>query len=143
MAKTVLVDDIMTAHDTCLFGKCSSGMGTLLRFPPGAVLYAEGMPNNTLYCLHEGLVAVNRRDSAGVLRVAALAEPGDVLGIRCLAPNALHTSTVIALQPISVCEIPRRIVIDALATDHALAGRLLREMCLRLERAESYLESAG
>lgn len=123
----------------CLFGQCRSGMVTQMVYPPGAILYREGTPGESLYCLHEGRVAISRRDKYGILRVAAIAEPGDLLGTACLSPNSLHTSTVMALQFSHVCVVSRPVLMAALATDPALVERLLQGMCLRLDQVESYL----
>lgn len=125
----------------CLFGQCRHGTVTQMVYPRGAILYNEGTPSEGLYCLHEGRVAISRRDRSGILRVAAIAEPGDLLGTSCLLPNSLHTSTVMALQFSRVCVVSRPVLMAALATDSALVERLLQGMCLRLDQVESYLHT--
>lgn len=116
-------------------GECGAECERLQAFDTGAILYKAGEPGDSIFYVASGRVAVSRPDSDGVQRVAAVVERGELVGIDSFNSTELYRSTATALEPCTVCVIPRSVM----GSDPAVISRLLLEMCQRLSRAESHI----
>ena len=127
----------------CRYDACTAGCMCRVVIPAGVELYKEGELATRVYWLCEGCVAISRRDNAGSLRIANIAEPGELLGFDSLETVSFYPATVTTLESTSLCAMPRSQVITALQNDGSMLLQVLKGLCSRLNRVESCLEQAG
>lgn len=102
-------------------------------YPKGAVVVREGETGNALYVIQSGAVEVSRETRAGRV-VIALLERGDFFGEMALVDDELRSATVTAIADSRLLPITRRSFKERVRIDPGVALRLLRTLCLRLER---------
>jgi CRP-like cAMP-binding protein len=103
-------------HDRVLFADLDAGDFDALGEPiddldlrPGDILYRAGQPAAALYTVRTGMIKLEQYLSDGTRRIVGLASQGDVLGLEGTVA-ASYEHTAIALQPASVCRIPKPII---------------------------------
>ena len=138
--ESISVEHTNEEHLACPLGDGEGDCNRIHSIPQGETLFNEGEEGEYVYCLHEGKVAISRKDSAGVPRIVAVAAAGDLVGVQCLVPGSRHTSTATTIQPCILCMMDRRLMMSAMSERPALTERILREMCRRLGQAESHLD---
>ncbi len=82
---------------------------TELGFDSGATLYRQADQGPVVFTLRSGLVKLEQAQSNGGQRIVRLLRQGDVAGLESLLGKPYsHTAT--ALEPVSVCRIPKEVV---------------------------------
>jgi CRP/FNR family transcriptional regulator, cyclic AMP receptor protein len=134
--------------ETPFFGGLSDASLDLLvsmlverRFDAGAIVVAEGEPGRSLFIVHSGQLAVNKRlDSGRVLRMSSL-QPGDFFGEMTLIEMQNRSATVTAESPTVLFELTAGKLYSCYKTDiHAyvlVMQNINRELCRRLRRADN------
>jgi CRP/FNR family cyclic AMP-dependent transcriptional regulator len=103
-------------------------VGRRERFEKGAVLIREGEPNDTLFFILSGVVAI---DVAGVGEIARVAN-AEIVGEISLLEGTHPVATVTAMEPTNVLRIGRRRLQAKLDGDAEFASRFYRAMALLL-----------
>jgi len=88
------------------------GARTVQTFRAGQQLFAEGGPALAVHCLHEGHVKLTMAGEAGEELVLEFCKPGRLLGLRAVLADEPYEATAVAMEPSSVCTIPRAVVED-------------------------------
>src|SRR5246500_86646 len=109
------------------------------RFDAGATVVAEGEPGRSMFIVHSGALAVEKRGGSGrVIRMAGLG-PGDFFGEMTLIEMQNRSATVVAEHPTVLYELTARNLYAYYKTDiHAyvlVLQNINRELCRRLRRA--------
>jgi CRP-like cAMP-binding protein len=73
----------------------------------GQVLYYEGNPCHSVFCVSSGVVKVHRATSRGRRYILHLARAGEVLGLETLLLHERHESTAEMLEQGIICQIDR------------------------------------
>ena len=124
------------AHLTLPARQRLAALGRLAEFPAGAVVLREGEPCEALGVVVDGLVAIRLRLPGGDDRTILTIHAGDVYGWSAVLPQAIATSTVVAVQPTRAVTFERDDLRQALASDCDLAAavyaRLLASVARRL-----------
>jgi CRP-like cAMP-binding protein len=101
----------------------------------GEVVFAQGEPNDGVYCVSGGAVGIRRLDQNGNSVLLELAYPGDTIGYRSFLTDGEHKTSAEALGPSVVCHIDSPTVSALLAADPALGLRFLKRSIGALEHA--------
>lgn len=105
----------------------------LLELVAGDVLISEGQPRTALYVLASGTLDVSFQGAT----VAAISEPGAVIGEIAFLLDLNHGATVAAACPSQVHVVSD--VADFLAVDSARVFEIARMLALRLNRLTAYV----
>jgi CRP-like cAMP-binding protein len=103
---------------------------TALRFAPKQTLFRQGEPTGWIYQILAGRVQLSVVSAQGKAAVVALLGPGDFLGEGCLAGQAFHLSTAMAMVETVVVRFRRVAMV-----------RMLREKSEFSERFMAFLLS--
>lgn len=110
------------------------------RFDIGATVVTEGETGRSMFIVHSGELAVNKRGNSGHdIRIADLA-PGDFFGEMTLIEMQNRSATVVAESPIVLYELTAGKLYAFYKADiHAyvmVMQNINRELCRRLRRAD-------
>lgn len=110
------------------------------RFDAGATIVAEGEPGRSMYVVHAGRLAVNKRlDGGRILRMGSL-EAGDFFGEMTLIEMQNRSATVVAETATELYELTAQNLYRCYKADiHAyvlIMQNINRELCRRLRRAD-------
>jgi CRP/FNR family cyclic AMP-dependent transcriptional regulator len=105
----------------------------LLELAAGDVLISEGQPRTALYVLASGTLEVSFQGAT----VAAISEPGSVIGEIAFLLDLNHGAAVSAAHPSQVYVVSD--VEDFLAADHHRVFEIARTLALRLNRLTAYV----
>lgn len=110
------------------------------RVDAGVTVVAEGEPGRSMFVVHSGALAVDKRGGSGrVIRMAGLG-PGDFFGEMTLIEMQNRSATVVAERPTVLYELTARNLYAYYKADiHAyvmVMQNINRELCRRLRRAD-------
>jgi CRP/FNR family transcriptional regulator, cyclic AMP receptor protein len=107
----------------------------------GEHLLEQGAEGDFLVILLEGQARVTVYTSNGREIVLDYATAGSVLGEIALLDGGTRTASVIAMEPMRYLTLARPIFERVMAENHHIALRLMRELALRLRRANQTIET--
>lgn len=111
------------------------------RLAPGEVLFAEGEPSELVGRIESGALEVVRRVGERELVLARLG-PGEHVGEMGVLEGRPRAATVRAVEPTRLVLLGREAFLESVASDPALAHRLLVTLSERLHRADLALAAA-
>ncbi len=106
--------------------------------PPGRVIYEEGGPGDAVFIVTEGKVEVLRQVGKDRVRLGVLGK-GAIFGESGVIRNKVRSTTVRAIEPVSIMVIPRAVFLAVFSRENPLGLKLLRALCDRLAQAQSKL----
>jgi CRP-like cAMP-binding protein len=106
--------------------------GTLVQFPAGTQVFGPGRPARRVYFLNSGCVELTNGPRATV----ELVSPGHFFGEKCLLIRRQCDQIATTLSPVLATAYRRSELFDCLRRDLRFAGRLLRNLALRMDRYE-------
>ena len=108
------------------------------QFPPGAVLFDEGVIDHYCLILESGKVEIIKSLGTSDERILAVREPGTILGEMSLfTTNKAHTASVRSLTPLTLLVMTREEFNGLLHRQPGLAYEIARLMSRRLEESEN------
>jgi len=125
--------------DVQAFLKAAGVSPRAVRFPPGAVLFAQGAAANSVFYVQTGRVKLSVLSSGGKEAVIAMLGPGDFFGEGCLAGQSLRMGTGTAVVPTAVLRIQKRDMLRMLHEHRAFSDRFIAHMLTRNIRIEEDL----
>jgi len=143
---------ILESIPTCL--ECGARPGTLvealshtdieqlsnakrcIQFNRHEALFRAGQFPAGLFCVHSGHIKVSREFADGTEHIVRLAKTGSVLGYRSLISGLPYTTSAYALDPSTVCIIPRDTVMRLLNTNKSVCLQFLNALSTELEQSE-------
>ena len=111
----------------------------IVRFPPAAIVFAQGAQANSVFYLQSGGVKLSVLSSTGKEAVVAMLGPGDFFGEGCLAGQPLRMSAAAAVVSTTVRRIPKREMIRLLHEHWEFSDRFIAHMLARNIRIEEDL----
>jgi CRP/FNR family transcriptional regulator, cyclic AMP receptor protein len=111
----------------------------IVRYPSGAVIFAQGSEANSVFYIQEGSVKLSVLSSAGKEAVVAMLGPGDFFGEGCLAGQPLRMGTATTLSQTVVLRIQKRTMMRTLHEQSGLSDRFISHMLVRNIRIEEDL----
>jgi CRP-like cAMP-binding protein len=118
----------------------SSGMAQkVVDYRPGAVIYAQGDPCETVLYIQHGRVKLSVLSQAGREAVVGVIGAGDFLGEGALAGQPVRLATAMAMVASRIRVIPKSQMVRLLHKQHALSDRFITHMLARNARLEEDL----
>ena len=111
----------------------------VMRFAPGAVLFAQGRPANSVFYIQDGGVKLSVLSAGGKEAVVAILGAGDFFGEGCLAGQTVRMGSATAIMHATVLRISKREMMRTLHSEHAFSDRFIVHMLLRNIRIEEDL----
>lgn len=108
-------------------------------YSSGEVVFAQGQPNNGVYCVSAGTIGIRKLNSYGNSVLLELAYPGDTIGYRSFLTGKEHKTSAEALGPSIVCHFDRATVLAVLESHPVLGQRFLRRSIGELEQAHDVI----
>jgi len=115
--------------------------GRIRQIPKGSILFFQDDPDDGLYILRSGLVAIYISSSDGRELVLGEMRPGDSFGELALITGLTRSTTAAALRKSEVFIIPGQLFLDLLDSNPDMLRSLLKETAHRLY-ASTQRESA-
>ena len=100
-------------------------------------LYHAGQFPTGLFCIHSGHVKICRELADGTEHIVRIAKPGEVVGYRSLIGGVPYTTSAYALDPATVCIIPRETVLRLLETNKSICLQFISALSDEIEDAET------
>ncbi|MFZ1469352.1 MAG: Crp/Fnr family transcriptional regulator [Paracoccaceae bacterium] len=101
-------------------------------------LFAQGAPNDAVYCLSRGMVALRSYRADGGSALVRLVYPGDVFGFRSFLVDDPHQTEATALVPSRVCLVARREARQVVTGSPQTLERIARRCAQELTRARNW-----
>lgn len=118
----------------------ASGVGRrIVRFAPGAVVFSQGDPANSVFYMQDGGVKLAVLSARGKEAVVAMLGVGDFFGEGCLAGQPLRMCTATAMVPSRVLRIRKGDMARILHEQAAFSDRFIGHMLARNIRIEEDL----
>jgi CRP-like cAMP-binding protein len=111
----------------------------IMRFAPGAVVFAQGEPANHVFYIQDGAIKLSVLSTTGREAVVAMLGPGDFFGEGCLAGQPQRMGTASAVVPTVVRRIPQREMVRTLHEHPEFSDRFIAHMLVRNIRIEEDL----
>jgi CRP-like cAMP-binding protein len=111
----------------------------VMRFAPGALLFAQGRPANSVFYIQDGGVKLSVLSAGGKEAVVAILGVGDFFGEGCLAGQTVRMGSATAVMQTTVLRIAKREMMRTLHSEHAFSDRFIAHMLLRNIRIEEDL----
>lgn len=113
--------------------------GKVVAYRPGATIYSQGDPSDTVLYVQEGSVKLSVLSPAGKEAVVGVLGDGDFFGEGALAGQPVRLATATAMTVSRVRVVPKRQMIRLLHQQHALSDRFIAHMLARNSRLEEDL----
>jgi CRP/FNR family transcriptional regulator, cyclic AMP receptor protein len=111
----------------------------VMRFPAGALLFAQGRPANSVFYIQDGGVKLSVLSAGGKEAVVAILGVGDFFGEGCLAGQTVRMSSASAVVQTTALRISKREMLRTLHSEHAFSDRFIAHMLVRNIRIEEDL----
>ncbi len=102
---------------------------------PEEVIFAQGDPGETVYCLSRGLVALRSVRADGLVSLVRLVRPGDIFGFRSFLAMQHHDTEARALVASRVCVVAARDARAVVETSPRVLGGLALRCAEELRRS--------
>ncbi len=118
-----------------------ANLGTRKIFSKGSVILMEDEVGSALFIIINGKVKVSRLDETGREVILSILGPGEVFGEMSLLDGLKRSATVSAIADTEVLIIYRDDFLNLLNKHPQIAISLLRELALRLRKADMQIKS--
>lgn len=81
-------------------------------FAKGEVIFYQGDPCDGIYCIKSGTAGVRKTDEKGNAVLLYLVHPGETMGMRSFFAGSKYQASAEALEPVTLCYIPARVLND-------------------------------
>lgn len=137
MSDAELAEQVITALQ--LFFKHSDDTHACRTYSPEHLLTVEGEPNNFLWFITNGDVALYKRDEQGVQREVVRYTKGNIVGSMSFVTGENSFSTALTLSKTEVIKLDRQVFHNVMQSDSNLlplfTNLLLRHFNRRLQRS--------
>ncbi len=110
------------------------------RYGAGRVLFAQGTPAESLYCIESGQVRQSFLDSSGREVFLRDFETGDVMGENASCPDASSVTTAAIVRPTHLLVIPGHILRLHVRQDPILGLNLIGLFCRNLSLLSEFVQ---
>jgi CRP-like cAMP-binding protein len=106
------------------------------RYARGEVVFREGEPASSIYCIQSGSVKLYKLGFEGEEVVIRLLGPGDIMGYRPLLANDAFAASARVLENTTICTVSRQLLMSTLRESPELAMHLMRKLATELRVSE-------
>ncbi len=107
------------------------------------ILFEQDDPNEGVFCVSAGLIALRTRHFDGSSTLLKLAYPGDVIGFRSFLANGSHRTEARALRPSRVCIVARRDAGAVVSGNPAVLKRMTARCISEIDSSHDRIISAA
>jgi len=111
----------------------------VMRYAPGAVVFAQGAAANNVFYVQEGGVKLSVLSTTGREAVVAMLGPGDFFGEGCLAGQPIRMGSATAMAPTAVLRMPKKEMLRMLHEQSTFSDLFIAHMLARNIRIEEDL----
>lgn len=105
-------------------------------YKKGEIIFEEGKHPNGLYCIHKGKIKLYKLGKDGKEQIVRFAKDSNVIGYRALISGDLYSATAEALEPATICFLPKKDLFELMNSNAEFAMRMMRMLCQDLGTAE-------
>lgn len=113
------------------------------KYLKGEMIYTAGDKGEKLFVIHKGKVKITRISDTGKEQVIRVLGKGDFMGELSLFTNTVLTDNAETLENVTVCVIDGKRLKHLMIKYPTIALKILEELSLRLEKAETLIEFLG
>jgi CRP-like cAMP-binding protein len=117
--------------------KCVSGHKDEVVFKKGDILFKEGTMLNGVYCIKEGKCKLTKLSPNGKEQIVKFIKSGDMLGYRSVLSDEPASLSVVALEDMSACFIPKQDIFDSIQDNKNFSKDMFKVVCHDLKDANS------
>lgn len=117
--------------------KCVSSHKNELNFKKGDVIFKEGMMLNGVYCIREGKCKLTKLSPNGKEQIVKFIKNGDMLGYRSVLGEEPVNLSVVALEDMSACFIPKKDIFDSIQKNKDFSKDMFKVVCHDLKDANA------
>lgn len=118
-----------------------SGQAVEQMYERGQVIFKEQSSPTAAYTIQKGRVKLYRTDNHGNRQVINLLGVGDIFGLKTLLANQSHSVTAEAIEPTSICIVPRKNLLEMFNISGDLAKNLMDKLAVELKVTEETMVS--
>lgn len=118
-----------------------AGQATEQIYERGQAIFKEQSASTFVYAIKKGRVKLYRTDNHGNRQVINLLGVGDIFGLRTLLANEAHSVTAEAIEPTSLCVVPRQKLLEMFKISDDLAQDLMGKLSAELKVTEEIMIS--
>jgi CRP-like cAMP-binding protein len=108
-----------------------------LNFKKGDVIFKEGAMLNGVYCVKEGKCKLTKLSPNGKEQIVKFIKHGDMLGYRSVLSEEPVSLSVVALEDLSTCFIPKKDIFDAIQNNRNFSKDMFKVVCHDLKDANA------
>ncbi len=117
--------------------KCVSEHKGEVFFEKGDVIFQEGAILNGVYCIKKGKCKLTKLSSNGKEQIVKFIKDGDMLGYRSVLGEEPVSLSVVALEDMVACFIPKQNIFEALQQNRNFSKDLFKVVCHDLKDANT------
>ena len=109
---------------------------SFIRFRRNETLFHENEPANGVFCIYSGMLKVVKKDHRSMEHIIRLGKPGDVLGIDSVMTHFKYSNTVVAVDTVEACFVPKDCFMKFIQAHPAFFVDTMKLLCSQLDRME-------
>ncbi|WP_336893202.1 Crp/Fnr family transcriptional regulator [Flavicella sp.] len=117
--------------------KCISSHKNEMTFKKGDVIFKEGMMLNGVYCISKGKCKLTKLSPNGKEQIVKFIKTGDMLGYRSVLGEEPVNLSVVALEDMDACFIPKKDIFDSIQHNKDFSKDMFKVVCSDLKEANS------
>ncbi len=102
------------------------------KFKRNHIIYDEGEHPDGLLCLMKGKVKIFKRGVGGRSQIVRMVKKYGFFGYRALFADEPYITSALAIEESTIIKIPRKIILDLLSTNNALALNFIKSLAIDL-----------
>lgn len=110
-----------------------------MRFKRGDVIFREGSILNGVFCVKQGKCKLTKLSPNGKNQIVKFIKDGDMLGHRSVLSEEPVNLSVVALEEVRVCFIPKSDVVKSIHANKHFSKSMFKLICHELKDAHSKL----
>ena len=110
-----------------------------MRFKRGDVIFREGSILNGIFCVKRGKCKLTKLSPNGKNQIVRFIKDGDMLGHRSVLSEEPVNLSVVALEEVRVCFIPKSDVVKSIHANKYFSKSMFKVICHELKDAHSKL----
>lgn len=119
--------------------KCISDNKNEISFKKGDVLFKEGAILNGVYCVSEGKCKLTKLSQNGKEQIVKFIKHGDMLGYRSVLSDEPASLSVVALEDMVACFIPKQDIFDSVDGNREFSKDMFKSICHDLKDSNDML----
>lgn len=105
----------------------------------GETIFKEGEKLKGVYCIREGVSKLSKLSANGKDQIVKLVSQGEVLGQRSVIVEENANLEAVAVNPMTVCFIPKEIILNTLNQNPNFTVEVLRHMAHDLKQTDDVI----